>query len=91
MINKARVTKLLKEGNDVVGVLYEKDGKTHTEYGQVIIATGGYGADFTDNSLLMKHRPDLAHLPTTNGEHCTGDGIKLAVDVGASSCDMEIV
>jgi len=33
MINKARVTKLLKEGNDIVGVLYEKDGKTHTEYG----------------------------------------------------------
>jgi len=39
----------------------------------------------------MKHRPDLAHLPTTNGEHCTGDGIKLAVEAGAESCDMDIV
>lgn len=52
-MNKARVTRLLKEGDQVVGVEFEKDGKTHTEYGSVIIATGGYGADFTKDSLLM--------------------------------------
>ena len=40
-------------------------------------AAGGFGADFTQNSLLAKYRPDLLHLPTTNGEHCTGDGIKM--------------
>jgi len=38
---------------------------------------GGFGADFTSNSLLAQYRPDLLHLPTTNGEHCTGDGIKM--------------
>eukprot|EP00438_Fugacium_kawagutii_P006683 Skav219095 [mRNA] locus=scaffold1574:142088:148874:+ [translate_table: standard] len=37
----------------------------------------GFGADFTSNSLLAQYRPDLLHLPTTNGEHCTGDGIKM--------------
>ena len=37
------------------------------EYGPVIIATGGYGADYTENSLLKKYRPDILHLPTTNG------------------------
>ena len=42
-----------------------------------IHAAGGFGADFTQNSLLAKYRPDLLHLPTTNGEHCTGDGIKM--------------
>lgn len=27
----------------------------------------GFGADFGNDSLLAKHRPDLLHLPTTNG------------------------
>lgn len=31
------------------------------------------------------------HLPTTNGSHCTGDGMKLAYDAGAELVDMEIV
>jgi succinate dehydrogenase/fumarate reductase flavoprotein subunit len=30
-------------------------------------------------------------LPTTNGEHCTGDGIKMALAVGAGTADMASV
>ena len=30
-------------------------------------------------------------LPTTNGEHCTGDGIKMALAIGAGTVDMESV
>ena len=45
--------------------------------GGTSLAPGGFGADFTSNSLLAQYRPDLLHLPTTNGEHCTGDGIKM--------------
>merc|ERR1712063_223060 len=52
---------------------------------------GGYGADFSNDSLLQKYRPDLAHLPTTNGDHCSGDGIKMALAVGGSTKDMERV
>merc|ERR1711937_359262 len=37
------------------------------------------------------YRPDLMHLPTTNGEHCTGDGIKLGESVGAKTIDLEWV
>lgn len=91
VLTKARVTKLLTEGGAVVGVEYEKDGKTFTEYGAVILATGGYGADFSDDSILKKVRPDLLHLPTTNGDHCTGDGVKLALGVGANPADLEWV
>jgi flavocytochrome c len=92
LITKARVNKLLT-GNDgsVIGCQYEKDGKTFSEYGPVILATGGYGADFTENSLIKKHRPDLMGLPTTNGEHCTGDGIKLAQEIGGDLKDIEFV
>merc|ERR1711865_495972 len=38
-----------------------------------------------------KHRPDLLHLPTTNGEHCTGDGIKMGNRVNAQTIDLEWV
>lgn len=31
------------------------------------------------------------HLPTTNGDHCTGDGIKMSLDVGANTIHMESV
>jgi choline dehydrogenase-like flavoprotein len=37
---KARVTRLLKEGDAVVGVEYESDGQKHEERGPVILATG---------------------------------------------------
>merc|ERR1719388_626849 len=37
------------------------------------------------------YRPDLLHLPTTNGEHCTGDGIKMGEKIGARSIDLEWV
>lgn len=34
----------------------------HTEMGTVILATGGYAADFTADSLLKKHRPEYYDL-----------------------------
>jgi len=92
VLYKARATKLISDPSGaVIGCEYEKDGKKFTEYGPVVLATGGYGADFTENSLIKKHRPDLIGLPTTNGEHCTGDGIKLAQEIGGDLKDIEYV
>jgi len=91
IVNKAKVTELIKENGVVIGVKFEKDGKIHEAYGVVIITTGGFGADFTENSLLSKYRPDLGHLSTTNGSHCTGDGIKMAQSVGGEVVDLEWV
>ncbi|CAE6430457.1 unnamed protein product [Rhizoctonia solani] len=91
ILKKAKVTSLLKEGDAVVGVAYEKDGKAEKAYGPVILATGGYAADFTEDSLLKKHRPELWDLPTTNGDHCTGDGQKIAMAIGAKAIDLEKV
>ncbi|TFL05560.1 fumarate reductase [Pterulicium gracile] len=89
---KARVSKLLKdESGAVIGVEYEHKGKKEEAYGPVILATGGYAADFTSDSLLKKYRPEYYELPTTNGDHCTGDGHKLALAIGASAIDLEKV
>jgi len=83
---------LIKDENgNVNGVEYTLGGKTETAYGPVILATGGYAADFTADSLLKKHRPEYYDLPTTNGDHCTGDGHKMAMAAGAKAIDMEKV
>merc|ERR1712032_1161759 len=91
IITKAKAHTLKMEGNVCTGLVYEKAGTDHTEYGPVILCSGGFGADFTQNSLLAQYRPDLMHLPTTNGEHCTGDGIKMGEAIGAKSIDLEWV
>lgn len=92
VITKAKAVELKRNADGVVsGVVYEKKGQRHELSGAVILATGGYAADFSPDSLLNKYRPDLAHLPTTNGEHCTGDGIKLAQAVGGNTIDLDFV
>merc|ERR1719222_1015659 len=90
---KTKVDRLLTDANgNVCGVEGTKsDGTKFQEAGPVVIATGGFGADFTADSLLSKHRPDLAHLPTTNGDHCTGDGLKMTMAIGGECVDLEWV
>merc|ERR1719326_287525 len=90
---KTKVEKYLTDAaGNVCGVeAVNAKGERIIEYGPVIIATGGFGADFSADSLLNKYRPDLSHLPTTNGEHCTGDGLKMAMAVGADMVDLEWV
>merc|ERR1719453_2131872 len=91
IVCKAKATKFLMNGNICVGCEYEFGGKIMQEHGPVIICTGGFGADFTNAGLLAKYRPDLLHLPTTNGDHCTGDGIKMGAEIGGATIDLEWV
>merc|ERR1719345_466805 len=92
IITKARAHTLLMQGGSICkGLTYEKGGKNTDIFGPVILASGGFGADFTSDSLLALYRPDLMHLPTTNGEHCTGDGIKMGEKIGAKTIDLEWV
>jgi flavocytochrome c len=57
----------------------------------VILASGGFAADRKANSLLALVRPEYLHMPATFGEFSTGDGIKIAMEVGASTCDLDKV
>ena len=94
IVTRARVVALLKEGEGVAGVAYElADGSRHEARGPVVVATGGFSADFGPDSLLNKYRPDLValNLSTTNGDHTTGDGIKLGLAAGADVVDMDMV
>lgn len=93
IVTKARVTKLLREDRTgpVTGVVYECGGAVVTEYGPVIICTGGFGADFSKDSLLNRFKPEVMSFSTTNGDHCTGDGLKMGEAVGAALVDMSYV
>jgi len=91
IITKAEVFKLILNDKAVVGCEYRKTGNAYKEFGPVVFASGGFGADFGSDSLLATYRPDLLHLPTTNGEHCTGDAIKMGEAIGGSSLDLEWV
>lgn len=92
VVPNATVDKLIQdESGTVIGVEYVTAGQRFKEYGPVIISTGGFCADFGDDSLLAKYRPDLLKLPTTNGDHCTGDGIKMTINAGGATVDMTSV
>ncbi|KAK5663764.1 hypothetical protein OQA88_4195 [Cercophora sp. LCS_1] len=91
IIKKARVTSLNKEGNQVTGVTYELNGESQKLDGPVVLATGGYAADFGEGSLLKQHRPDTYGLATTNGSHATGDGQKMVMAIGGNGIDMDKV
>lgn len=91
IIKKAHVTAVNKSGNHVTGVTYKLNGETKTADGVVVLATGGYAADFSDSSLLKKHRPDTYGLSSTNGTHATGDGQKMLMEIGANGIDMDKV
>ena len=91
IIKKARVVDLVKNGNSISGVKYESNGEVLTLDGPVILATGGYAADFGEGSLLKQHRPDTFGLATTNGTHATGDGQKMVMAIGGNGIDMDKV
>ncbi|KAL2357653.1 FAD binding domain-containing protein [Cryomyces antarcticus] len=91
LIKKANVKGVNTSGNTVTGVTYSFNGEETTVDGPVVLATGGYAADFTETSLLKKHRPDTYDLSTTNGAHATGDGHKMLMKIGANGIDMDKV
>lgn len=91
IVKRARVTSINRDGNFISGVTFESNGESQTADGVVVLATGGYAADFGNQSLLQQHRPDTFNLSSTNGTHATGDGQKMLMEMGANGIDMDKV
>ena len=92
------VTNLIYSKNDniVKGVYYyTSDNKYKEKFLKsktVILATGGFGHDFSEeDSLLKKYVPKLMKFPTTNGPQTKGIGMKIAIKIGAAVVDMDEV
>ena len=62
IITKARVKDLIITDGACTGCIYEKGGVDFKEFGPVIFASGGFGADFARNSLLATYRSRWARL-----------------------------
>jgi flavocytochrome c len=97
----ARLTSLLRdEGSNapaVYGIAYAQKNENGEEQTRelladaVILATGGFSNDHTDNSLLKEYAPQLSSFPTTNGVWATGDGVKAARELHVKLIDMDKV
>jgi fumarate reductase flavoprotein subunit len=87
----SRVEKLvLNEDKSIAGVVVH--GK-HSGYNMiaadaVVLATGGYGMN---KEMIAYYRPTFADMTSSNNITATGDGIRLAKDIGASMTDIDWV
>ena len=75
---KSDKAKIITDGART-GCIYVKGSADFKEFGPetVIFASGDFDADFTQNSLPARYRPDLLHLPKPNGELHNGDAIQV--------------
>ena len=65
----------------------DKNGATVTVNAKaVILATGGFGANL---DMVVEYKPDLAGFMTTNAAGAQGQGIDMAVAIGAGTVDMD--
>ena len=85
----SKVLQILESpGGAVSGVLVQnRFGEIYTiEAPTVILASGGFSANL---ERVVKYRPEYAGFSSTNQPGATGDGIDLAVQLGARLVDME--
>ncbi|MGX7031546.1 flavocytochrome c [Vagococcus zengguangii] len=68
-----------------VDVLLNNEEEKEIKADAVVIATGGFGANF---DMLTSYNESLGKFVTTNQEGSTGDGIKMAQADGAEVVDM---
>ena len=87
----SRVVKILTDDNHcIAGVIVH--GK-HTGYYRiaaksVVLATGGYGMN---QDMIAVYRPTFKGMTSSNNVTSTGDGIKMALNIGASMTDIDWV
>ncbi|UUX34799.1 flavocytochrome c [Fundicoccus culcitae] len=76
------------ETGRVIGVTaVNKDGVEFNVYADaVILATGGFGAN---QEMVEEYNPELVGFGTTNAPGALGQGIEMALAVGADTVDME--
>jgi flavocytochrome c len=93
VVTAATALRLVVRDGRVRGVVYESDGverELHSD--AVVLTTGGFSHDRTgDSSLLREFFPEALRYPTTNGPFATGDGVKMAREIGAVLVDMDRV
>ncbi|MCI5773174.1 MAG: flavocytochrome c [Erysipelotrichaceae bacterium] len=85
----SKLVQIFKDGDTVVGIqVATLDGlKTIKAEKGVILATGGFSSN---TEMRQEYDPSLTpDLPTTNNGSTTGEGLRMAMDLGAGVTGME--
>ena len=86
-LNSRASALVLGDDGKVTGVTVEtEDGSYTVSAKAVVLATGGFGYDL---DRVASYRPDLAGFVTTNAAGATGDGLDMAVAIGAATVDLD--
>lgn len=89
VFNNSKVTKLVKKGQSIVGIVVDTpEGTKAVNAKSVLLASGGFGSS---KELIKKYRPDLVDFKTTNQPGATGDGLKLAEEIDAQLEQMDFI
>merc|ERR1711862_863410 len=75
-------------GGKITGCAYlDAEGMDQEIKGAVVLATGGYGGDLSEKSLLAKNVPKVLadKENSVSDERTNGSGIKIAIDAGAGT------
>ena len=81
----ARAVSLLFDGHKVTGVKVRKDGELHEVRGKsVVLAAGGFESNVEWRTRYLGPGWEMAKVRGTAFN--TGDGIRMALDIGASPC-----
>lgn len=85
---ETKAVKINETDGVVIGVeANDKDGNSFmVNADAVILTTGGFGAN---SEMVESYREDLVGFSTTNHPGALGDGIVMALEVGASLTDIE--
>ncbi len=88
LLLETRAEEILMDGGRAVGIrAVGSTGNTVTIHAKaVVLAAGGFGAN---HELVESYRPDLEGFMSTNAAGVQGQGIEMAVSVGADTVDME--
>lgn len=81
-------TEILYEDGKVNGIkATDKEGNEFTiDAKAVVLATGGFGAN---SDMVVEYKSDLKGFGTTNHLGATGDGITMAMAIGADTTQMD--
>lgn len=78
---------IVVEEGKIVGVkASNEDGEFTIDCKAVVLATGGFGAN---SDMVVEYKEDLKGFGTTNHAGATGDGIKMAKELGVELVDIE--
>jgi fumarate reductase flavoprotein subunit len=89
LVTGAAVVRLLHDGSRVTGVLVERDGQRREVLADaVVVATGGFSRD---RAMLERFAPQMAQALLAGGEGNHGDGLLMAMKLGAGVRDLPFV